>query len=459
MTFIEIPEKAERILHVLHQNGYEAYVVGGCVRDSILGRNPEDWDITTSASPLQVKALFPRTIDTGIAHGTVTVMDGTEGFEVTTYRIDGDYEDCRHPKNVTFTSSLTEDLRRRDFTINAMAFSCESGLVDEFHGMEDLKNKVIRCVGDARERFSEDALRMLRAVRFSAQLGFALTEDVKDAIREMADELDHISAERIQTELVKLLVSPRPHWFRMTYETGITSVILPEFDRIMVQRQNNPHHAYTTGEHTLIALRSIPSDRVLRLVMLFHDMGKPDVFTTDENGRDHFRGHAAYSARVAEKIMRRLKFDNETIWRVCMLVRNHSLYPQLTGKDVRRAAHQITPELFDAFLLVKRADIMAHHPDVIPGKLDYLHELERIWQEIQVHGDCLSLRELELTGKDLIKDGMSPGPEIGSVLAHLLEVVLEFPEKNKKEILLEESRRYRAEGDPKESVEETEIEE
>ena len=193
MTFIEIPEKAERILETLHGAGYEAYVVGGCVRDSILGRTPGDWDITTSASPQQVKALFPRTIDTGIEHGTVTVMDGKEGFEVTTYRIDGAYEDCRHPKSVTFTSNLTEDLKRRDFTINAMAYAPKTGLVDEFGGMEDLKNKVIRCVGDPRERFGEDALRMLRAVRFAAQLGFTLSDDVRDAIRDMAEELDQIT--------------------------------------------------------------------------------------------------------------------------------------------------------------------------------------------------------------------------------------------------------------------------
>ena len=459
MTFIEIPEKAERILETLHGAGYEAYVVGGCVRDSILGRTPGDWDITTSASPQQVKALFPRTIDTGIEHGTVTVMDGKEGFEVTTYRIDGAYEDCRHPKSVTFTSNLTEDLKRRDFTINAMAYAPKTGLVDEFGGMEDLKNKVIRCVGDPRERFGEDALRMLRAVRFAAQLGFTLSDDVRDAIRDMAEELDQISAERIQTELVKLVTSPLPHWVRLTYETGITSVIMPEFDRIMVQRQHNPHHAYTTGEHTLVAMRSIPSDKVLRLVMLFHDMGKPDVFTTDENGKDHFRGHAAYSAPIAERIMRRLKFDNDTMRQVCTLVRNHSLYPQLTGKDVRRAAYQIGPELFDSFLLVKRADIMAHHPDVIPGKLDYLRELERIWRDVQLHGDCLSLKDLAVTGKDLIADGMTPGPEIGRVLEHLLELVLDYPEKNEHDVLMEESRRYRAGEEQAGEVEPSPVEE
>lgn len=443
MTYIEIPKKAERILQILLEHGYEAYVVGGCVRDSILRRTPEDWDITTNASPMQVKALFSRTVDTGIQHGTVTVMDGSEGFEVTTYRIDGEYEDGRHPKQVTFTASLEEDLKRRDFTMNALAYSPECGLVDLFGGMEDMKNGVIRCVGNAKERFSEDALRMMRAVRFSAQRGFSLADDVKAAIREMADALEQISAERIQMELVKLLMSPRPHWFRLAYECGLTSVFMPEFDRIMVQRQNNPHHVYTTGEHTLVALENVPADRILRLTMLFHDMGKPDVFTTDENGKDHFRGHAAYSEKIAKRIMKKLKFDNETITTVCNLVRNHSWYPRLTAKDVRCCAYEIGPELFDSFLLVKRADIMAHHPDVVEQKLDYLKEVTRIWEDIRMHGDCLSLKELAVTGRDLIEDGMEPGPELGEMLYRLLAQVLEFPERNTRAYLLEKSRELR----------------
>lgn len=445
MVSINIPERAEYILDILHQNGYEAYVVGGCVRDSVLGRKPEDWDITTSASPLQVKALFNRTIDTGIKHGTVTVMVDREGFEVTTYRIDGAYEDCRHPKEVIFTAELAEDLKRRDFTINAMAYSPRDGLIDEFGGLEDLEKGVIRCVGDARERFSEDALRMLRAVRFAAQLGFEVDAEAKTAITEMAAELHHISAERVQAELVKIVVSPNPHWLRLAYECGITAVILPEFDRIMVQRQNNPHHAYNTGEHTLVAMQNIPADKVLRLTMLFHDMGKPEVFTTDENGIDHFRGHAAYSERLARSVMKRLRFDNDTIQKVCILVKNHSRYPQVSGRDVRKIAYELGgPELFEAFLLVKRSDVLAHHPDVIKDMLNYLREVERIWRHVLAHRDCLSLKELELSGADLRADGMKPGPGMGQVLQLLLDQVLEFPERNNRELLLRESRILRA---------------
>lgn len=445
MMHIEVPEKAKRILRVLNENGYEAYVVGGCVRDSILKRNPDDWDITTSASPEQVKALFSKTIDTGIQHGTVTVMDGKDGYEVTTYRIDGEYEDGRHPSEVIFTSNLTEDLKRRDFTMNAMAYSPQYGLVDEFGGIEDMKNKIIRCVGDPRERFGEDALRMLRAVRFAAQLGFKLADDVKEAIRDMADMLDKISAERIQVEIVKLLVSPNPHWFRLAYECGITSVIMPQFDRIMVQRQNNPHHIYTTGIHTLVALQNIPADKVLRLTMLFHDMGKPDVFTTDENGKDHFRGHAAYSEVIARRIMKELKFDNDTLNKVCTLVKNHSRYPQMSGKDVRMCAYEIGPDLFEKFLLVKQADILAHHPDVVIQKKEYLKEISRIWRDIKMKEDCLSLKDMACTGKDLIADGMQPGPKVGAVLNELLLEVLEYPERNTREYLLERSRELRVE--------------
>ncbi len=444
MAMIEIPQKAEQILRVLHENGYEAYVVGGCVRDSLLGRTPEDWDITTSASPAQVKQLFSHTIDTGIRHGTVTVVLDRERFEVTTYRIDGEYEDGRHPKQVTFTSSLEEDLKRRDFTINAMAYSDESGLVDLFGGRKDLQDQVIRCVGHSAERFGEDALRMLRAVRFAAQLGFHLTDSVRGSIHELAHTLKQVSAERIQAELVRLLISPRPHWFRLAYECGITAVVMPEFDRIMTQRQNNPHHAYSTGEHTLVAMQNIPADKVLRLTMLFHDMGKPEVFETDEAGIDHFHGHAAHSEGIARQIMKRLKFDNATTETVCTLVRNHSRYPKLNAYSVRLTAYEIGgPELFEQFLQVKHSDVLAQHPDVIGAKLDYLKEVEHIWQDVKLHGDCLSLKELAVSGSDLIADGRKPGPDIGKTLQMLLLEVLEFPERNRKAYLLERSRELR----------------
>ena len=316
---ISLPAKVARILNTLGEHGYEAYAVGGCVRDSLLGRMPQDWDITTSARPEQVKALFRHTIDTGIQHGTVTVMLDHEGFEVTTYRIDGEYEDARHPKEVAFTANLLEDLKRRDFTINAMAYNEVTGLVDAFDGIGDLERGVIRCVGNAMERFSEDALRMLRAVRFAAQLGFSIERETQEAIAGLAGNIKKVSAERIQVELVKLLTSPNPGELKVAYRTGLTAVFLPEFDMMMETPQNNPHHCYSVGEHTLKAIEAVPADKVLRLTMLLHDIAKPACKTTDKKGVDHFYGHPVRGSEMARGILRRLKFDNDTTDRVCRL--------------------------------------------------------------------------------------------------------------------------------------------
>lgn len=318
---IELPEAVRNIINTLQSAGYEAWAVGGCVRDSILGRVPDDWDITTSARPEQVKAIFKKTVDTGIQHGTVTVLWNRAGYEVTTYRIDGEYEDSRHPKEVQFTASLREDLRRRDFTINAMAYNEEAGLVDIFGGIEDIRAKKIRCVGDPMERFSEDALRMMRAVRFSAQLGYEIEEETEAAICRLSPTLQKISAERIRTELVKLLISPHPELLEACWRTGMTAVFLPEFDRMMETSQNNPHHCYNVGEHTIRAMKASAPEKTLRLALLFHDMGKPETKTTDGEGIDHFRGHEVKSSDMARTVMRRLKFDNNTIDRVVRLVR------------------------------------------------------------------------------------------------------------------------------------------
>lgn len=296
---ISLPAKVARILNTLGEHGYEAYAVGGCVRDSLLGRTPQDWDITTSARPEQVKALFRHTIDTGIQHGTVTVMLEHEGFEVTTYRIDGEYEDARHPKEVAFTANLLEDLKRRDFTINAMAYNEVTGLVDAFDGIGDLERGVIRCVGNAMERFSEDALRMLRAVRFAAQLGFSIEQETQEAIAGLAGNIKKVSAERIQVELVKLLTSPNPGELKVAYRMGLTAVFLPEFDVMMETPQNNPHHCCSVGEHTLKAIEAVPADKVLRLTMLLHDIAKPACRTTDKKGVDHFYGHPVRGSEMA----------------------------------------------------------------------------------------------------------------------------------------------------------------
>ena len=434
---IQIPEKVNMVVNRLADAGFEAYVVGGCVRDAILGRTANDWDITTNAKPEQVKELFARTVDTGIQHGTVTVMLGKEGFEVTTYRIDGEYTDSRHPKEVIFTPSLLEDLKRRDFTINAMAYNDRDGLVDAFDGLGDLKRRQIRCVGNPKERFTEDALRILRAVRFSAQLDFEIEEQTKAAISQFAPSLSKISAERIQVEVVKLLTSSHPQVWRTVYETGISAVILPEFDACMETPQNNPHHCYTVGEHTLRTLELVEVDKVLRLTMLLHDIGKPARRTTDEAGVDHFIGHGALGEEMANEILRRLKFDNDTRKRVKHLVKVHDYRNfALDVRGVRRAVFQVGEDCFEDYLKVRRADILAQNPDFWQEKLAALEQTEKQYRQILEDKNCLSLKELAVTGRDLIAAGVSPGPRLGEILNRLLELVIEDPEKNTKEELL-----------------------
>lgn len=433
---ITIPPKVNTVIRTLQAGGFEAYAVGGCVRDSVLGRKPEDWDITTSAMPQETKALFERTFDTGIEHGTVTVLLGREGFEVTTYRIDGEYEDSRHPKDVTFTRSLREDLLRRDFTINAMAYNEKDGLVDIFGGMEDLRAGKIRCVGDARARFSEDALRILRGVRFAAQLGFSIEENTREGMRELAPTLRKISAERIQAELVKMLLSDRPELLGEAYELGITAQFLPEFDRMKQTAQETPHHSYDVGEHTLCALRNVRPDKVLRLTMLLHDSGKPALKTVDEDGCAHFKRHACESERIAKEVLRRLKFDNDTIHKVSCLVRYHDYRMPATAKCVRRAMNRIGPELFPYYIEVRRADILAQSMYQREEKIADIDAVEALYREITQKGQCVCLKDLDVTGKDLISAGMKPGREIGETLERLLELVIDQPELNKKEELL-----------------------
>lgn len=433
---IRIPEKVSEIINTLNQNGYEAFAVGGCVRDSILGKVPQDWDITTSAKPFEVKRIFKRTIDTGIEHGTVTVMLGKDGFEVTTYRVDGEYEDNRHPKQVAFTANLCEDLARRDFTINAMAYNPVSGIVDVFHGLEDLKNKVIRCVGTASERFDEDALRILRAIRFSAQLGFEINEETRAAMTEKAEHLQNISAERIQAELVKLLVSDYPEKIHDAYALGITKVILPEYDAMVGIAQNTPNHIYTVDKHTLIALKSIEAAPVLRLTMLMHDMGKPAVKKTVEDGRDIFYRHPEVSAKMARTILKRLKFDNDTLDKVVRLVKWHGLKYNAEAVDVRKALNRVGRDIFDDFIKVQTADVLAKSPAVIERKLELLKEKERLYHQIIEEDQCFEIKSLAVNGRDLIAAGIKAGPLLGAVLERLTEEVIEDQSLNTKEKLV-----------------------
>lgn len=433
---IDLPVKVKKIIRSLEEGGFEAYAVGGCVRDTILGRTPGDWDITTSAPPGGIKAIFPRTVDTGIEHGTVTVLIGREGFEVTTYRIDGKYADNRHPSTVMFTRSLKEDLRRRDFTMNAMAYNETDGLKDFFGGMKDLKDGIIRCVGDPGERFLEDALRIMRAVRFAAQLGFDIEDKTRQGIKELAPLLRNISAERISSELIKIVTSENPGMLREAFSLGITGIILPEFDEMMRTGQETPHHMYTVGEHTIKAMENIRADRIPRLTMLLHDIAKPKVKTMDEDGRAHFKMHDAEGSVMAREILRRLKFDNYTTDTVVRLVRYHDYRMPPTPRAVRRAISRIGENLFPLYIEVRMADVLAQSGYMREEKLRDIDEVKKCYREIIKKGECVSLKTLAVTGRDLIGAGMEPGRAIGETLSSLLDMVIEHPEYNDKETLL-----------------------
>lgn len=422
---IVFPLPVRQIITKLRENGYEAYAVGGCVRDALLGREPEDWDITTSAKPQEVKRLFRRTIDTGIQHGTVTIMIGSDGYEVTTYRIDGAYEDGRHPKQVAFTSSLLEDLKRRDFTINAMACGDETEVVDAFGGMEDLRRGVIRCVGDPLERFGEDALRILRAIRFSAQLDFSIEENTWNAIPVIAPNLAKVSRERVQIELTKLLLSGHPEKIACVYETGIAAYVSKEFAALPWREAVIP--------------ASLPAEKYVRWAAFLrctrYNMaagvaaGREDAETVDSqaavmNDRDTSSYGDVLSQDAAEtavRILRELKFDNDTIARVRTLVSWSGRKIPAQASAVRRAMSRMRLEVWDALMELEK----------------YPEEIHALSAQIRADGDCLDLKHLALTGQDLIAAGVKPGREMGQLLGQLLDHVLERPQDNQKEILMD----------------------
>lgn len=441
---IKVPKDVHFIISKLEENGFEAYAVGGCVRDTVLGRKPQDWDITTSALPLQVKEIFHRTIDTGLQHGTVTVMLKGVGYEVTTYRIDGEYMDSRHPESVEFTSNLIEDLKRRDFTINAMAYNPRCGMVDAFDGIGDIERKVIQCVGKAEERFGEDALRILRAVRFSAQLGFGIEEKTAAAICKLAPNLVHISKERIQTELEKLILSDNPEKLAEAYHLGITKWILPDFNHMMECEQNSKYHMYNVGEHTIKVMEHVPAEHNLRWAALLHDIGKPAVKTTDADGTDHFKKHAVVGKAMAQNVMRGLKMDNKTIGIVTRLVECHDQIQSLPMKEtaVRKSIHRIGNDIYPQFLILAEADYAGKSTYGRTYGRERLEYAKETYQKIIERGDCYCKKMLAIAGRDLISMGIGPGEIIGEVLDYLLQQVLCKPEWNEPEKLKELAKKY-----------------
>lgn len=439
MVQIKLPKDVTFIIEELNRAGYEAYAVGGCIRDTLLNRTPEDWDITTSASPWEVKRLFRKTVDTGLQHGTVTVMLHHIGYEVTTYRIDGEYEDGRHPKKVVFTKSLVEDLKRRDFTINAMAYNEKNGIIDKFGGMTDLEKKIIRCVGNAEERFREDALRMLRAIRFAAQLGFTIEEKTEEAMKKLAGTLEKVSRERIQVELNKLLLSAYPECIKKVYEIGLSLCAIPDTEEFCKEEIQNK---------IIQMLKYLPADSILRWAGF--------LSFCREAGR-------------GEKILRGLKFDNHTILYVSKLIQYLPQEAEPEEKKIRYALYEMGEEIYPLYLSLKRAELLAEQEQIRQkeerdltvkkelikkGILEelILEETERIKQQkerqkqldkteslyhkIRERGDCISLKMLAVTGKDLIAEGIPAGETIGKLLHELLYQVLCDPSANKKEILL-----------------------
>lgn len=416
---MKLPQKVNDIIHTLLANGFEAYAVGGCVRDSVLKKIPQDWDITTSAKPEQVKQIFKRTVDTGIQHGTVTVLLDKEGFEVTTYRIDGEYEDCRRPKEVTFTNDLLEDLKRRDFTVNAMAYNEQEGLIDAFGGVEDIKNKRIRCVGNPEDRFNEDALRMLRAIRFSAQLAFHIEEETRQAIQKLAPNLAFISMERIQAELVKLLESPQPDYLKVAYETGVLAVILPELDELM----RCPHKSGTTyGEEALKGLMLLPADRSLRLAVLLQNVAESQKNRTSKKPEE-----------IAKKILKRLRFDNDTLKKVYTLVKYHNITLLPDKCSIRHQLNEIGISQYDMLLTLKRATEEA--TKAREEELLLYDEVKKQMEEILSDRECVNLKMLAVSGEDLKEMGIKPGIKMGELLQELLFLVLDDPTKNTTEYL------------------------
>jgi tRNA nucleotidyltransferase (CCA-adding enzyme) len=434
---IRPPEKVLNILTTLKENGCEAYAVGGCVRDSILGREPKDWDITTVALPFFVKELFPKTIDTGLRHGTVTIMLEGEAFEVTTFRKDGMYEDGRRPSTVEFTASLEDDLRRRDFTMNAMAWNEERGIVDLFGGMKDIAAGIIRAVGEADERFREDSLRILRAVRFAARLGFEIEDRTLKAAAEKSRLISKVSSERIREELNGILTADYPMKFGLLREIGILKLILPEVEACFNTPQNNPHHAYGVGEHTLRTVAACVNDKNLRWVMLLHDTGKAVTRTTDEKGVDHYYGHPAKSVEIARAILGRLKFDNKSTDRILRLIKYHDREILPVPKAVAKAANAVGEDIFADLMNVKRADKSAQIPKDIKKGLQYVDRIETIFYELKKEKHCLRLKDMAINGSDLIEMGFEQGKEVGVVLGLLFDKVLDDPSLNERRFLTE----------------------
>jgi tRNA nucleotidyltransferase (CCA-adding enzyme) len=438
--YIDLPEKIKLVLNKLHTTEFQAYIVGGCVRDTLLCKKPYDFDITTSATPQEIKCVFKdyQQIDNGIKHGTVTVIIENECIEITTFRIDGTYSDGRRPDDVVFTTNILEDLSRRDFTINAVA-ATEKLLIDPYNGQEDIKNNIIRCVGDPKTRFHEDALRILRGIRFASVLSFKVEEKTMLAMFECKELLKNISQERITSEFCKTLLGQSVKSV-LTEFKEILIYIIPEIKDTLGFKQHNPHHIYDVYVHSITAVQSIESDIILRVTMLFHDIAKPFCFTLDERKIGHFYGHPALSAHMTKLTLQRMKFSKEDINIVTQLIKYHDFKIELSSKSVKKLLNIIGEIQFRRLLKVKRADNLAHSLQFINATTKHLDNVEQILNNIIVANACITLQHLAINGDDLIELGIPKGKKIGTILNNLLQMVLNEELENNRDALLEKAK-------------------
>ncbi len=433
---MRIPESVRFLLEKLNGSGYSAWAVGGCVRDALLGREPNDWDICTSALPEEMKHVFAgeHLVETGLKHGTLTVVLDHVPYEITTYRLDGAYPDHRHPNRVSFVDDVREDLARRDFTVNAMACGLQGEILDLFGGQEDLARKIIRCVGVAEKRFEEDALRVLRALRFASVLDFEIAPETDRAIRGLYPTMEHVSAERIREELEKLLCGPGVGRILRGY-TEVFSFLIPALQPAIGYDQQNPHHLFTVWEHTIRAVENVPADPVLRWTMLLHDTGKPAARTTDENGIGHYRGHGQISAQLAAETMRALRFDRATEERVVRLVEAHDIPLSTDRKQLLRRLHRFGETDLRALFQIHRADRIATGTRNPEHADDHRKELSAALDALLAEQPCYTLKDLKVNGHDLAALGLR-GKAIGEMLDALLKQVMEESVPNEKAALI-----------------------
>ena len=438
-----IPEDAGFIISHLENKGFPSYVVGGFVRDNILGIEPHDCDIATAALPEQVVECFKdyKVLETGIQHGTVTVIMNGQQYEVSTFRDDGKYLDGRHPDQVRFVSGIEEDLARRDFTINAMAYSPKYGLVDPYGGIEDCKNQIIRCVGNPEDLFEEDSLRILRAVRFAAQFKFSIDMKTESAMLIKVENLERISKERIASEFCKMLDSDIPSVYIDRYR-DIFKYVIPEFKNMMGFNQKNPYHIYDVWNHTMVALMKVSSetkDRTVRLAVLFHDIGKPKCYTEDDAGKGHFHGHAIVGAVITEQVLRSLHLDNKTINEVSNLVKFHDSILEPKKRSVLRWLNRIGEEQFRRLLTIRKADISAQNPEFLQDRMEEIDKTQRILDEVLAEKKCFAIKDLAVNGNDIMRLGVPQGVNVGKILQHLLKCVIDGNVENNLVDLLSEA--------------------